>query len=566
MKVFKKLAIILVVITFTIGIVPLTQPSLAQPVELLTNSYRITLEGDVISAGVGLRGVGTGSISLPDLPPGANVVKAYLLWATIGNDLYPELTLNNTPISGSLIGVSANTCWESPHFLQNYVYRADVTSRVDGGGEYEIDGLPSDLETGNDSQGASLIVVYSLPGSSLRTILINDGAVTLDTVKTTYTDTLSGFWADDPVSEAKITLIVGDGQEEYNTGDVTFNGELIARDEFMGTAGDYWDDLTYEVTDYSPISPSTTTIENQLNGSTPDCLVWAATVFSVTTEMVMEVENQLSQAENILVYGGVTSAGVGLRGEGSGEILIDGIPEGAGVYRAYLYWGVLGTTGAFENPRFNGNVAQGEVIGISGNVCWPPSHLNLDFYSFNFRADVTEYVSGNGTYAIQGLPSNLSLGNDSQGASLVVIYSYPTLSTLRHIIINHGAVTLDTEIHSYTDTIEGFEGSDPLLEAEVTYLVTDGQDAWETGDVVFNDQPIAFDVFKGTDGDYWDTLSFDVTDLNPTSPSTTRLDNIHPLDGPTPDCINWVATIFSATPPQPDLDHFIYVPLVTRND
>jgi hypothetical protein len=76
MKVFKKLAIILVVITFTIGIVPPTKPSLAQPVELLTNSYRITLEGDVITAGVGLRGVGTGSISLPDLPPGANVVKA----------------------------------------------------------------------------------------------------------------------------------------------------------------------------------------------------------------------------------------------------------------------------------------------------------------------------------------------------------------------------------------------------------------------------------------------------------------------------------------------------------
>jgi hypothetical protein len=563
---FKKLTTILVVIAFALGAFPATQPTLAQPVESLTTSYRITLEGDVISSGVGLRGEGTGTIDLPDLPSGASVVKAYLIWATIGKDLHPDLTFNGTPISGLLIGVSANTCWESDYSLQNYVYRADVTSHVDGGGEYIIDNLPSDLETGNDSQGASLVVVYSLPGSPLRTILINDGAVTLDTVKNTYTDTLLGFWTDDPVTEARVTYIVGDGQQEYNTGDITFNGELVASNEFFGTAGDYWDDLTYPVTEFSPFSPSTTTLNNQIDGLTPDCLVWASTVFSVTTEMVTEVENQLVQADNISIYGGVTAAGVGLRGEGSGDIVIDGIPEGATVSHAYLYWGTLGTTGAFEYPSFNGNVAEGEVIGISGNVCWPRPHLGLDFYSFNFRADVTEYVTGNGTYNISGLPSDLSLGNDSQGASLVVIYSYPTLSILRTIIINHGAVTLDTEVHSYTDTIEGFETSTPLLESEVTYIVADGQEAWETGDVVFNDEPIAFDVFQGTDGDYWDTLSFDVTELEPTSPSTTRLDNIHPLDGPTPDCINWVATIFSVTPPQPLMDHFTYLPLLAKND
>ena len=566
MKGIRKIATVLFAIVFILGVVSSTQPTLAQPVELLTTSYRITLEGDVISAGVGLRGEGSGTITLPDLPPGANVVKAYLIWATIGTHLHPTLTLNATQISGSLIGISANTCWDSPYFLQNYVYRADVTPHVGSGGDYLIAGLPSDLETGNDSQGASLIVVYSLPGSPLRTILINDGAVTLDTVKNTYTDTLKGFWTDEPVSEARITYIVGDGQEEYYTGDLTFNGELVARDEFLGTAGDYWDDLTYTVTDFSPYSPSTTTIDNQLDSFTPDCLVWAATVFSVTTEMVMEVENQLAQTENFLLYAEAITAGVGLRGEGSGEIVIDGIPEGATISRAYLYWGTLGTTGAYEHLSFNGVDVEGEVIGISGNVCWPPPHLGLEFFSFNFRADVTEHVTGNGTFTIAGLPSNLSMGNDSQGASLVVIYSHPDINTLRTFIINHGAVSLDTEVNSYTDTIEGFEISDPLINAEVTYIVADGQEVWDTGDVLFNDETIGFNVFQGKDGNYWDTVSFNITELEPASPSTTTLYNINLDDGSTPDCINWVATLFSVTSPPLPVDYLIYVPLAVNGN
>lgn len=567
MNFIKRFATLLLVIAFSLSMVPPGQPTLAQPVEELTTTYRITLEGDVISAGVGLRGDGTGTIALPNLPAGASVVKAFLIWSTIGTSLHSNLTLNEEDVSGLLIGISANTCWISDFFLQNYVYRADVTSLVDGGGEYLIEGLPSDLETGNDSQGASLVVVYSLPGSPLRTILINDGAVTLDTVKNTYTDTLLGFWTDDPITDARVTYIVGDGQPEYHTGNITFNSEVVATDVFDGSAGDYWDNLTYTVSDFSPTAPSTTTIDNQLTeGLTPDCLVWAATVFSVTTEMVMDVENQLHQAENITIFGGVTSSGVGLRGEGTGDIIIDGIPEGALVSHAYLYWGVLGTTGAFEFPSINGDVAEGEVIGISENVCWPPPHLGLEFYSFNYRADVTEFITGNGTYTISGLPSDLNLGNDSQGASLVVIYSEPLMNTLRTIIINHGAVTLDTEVNSYVDTIEGFETSDPLMEAEVTYIVADGQDIWETGDVVFNEVPIAFDVFRGTDGDYWDTLTFDVTETNPISPTTTQLDNVHPLNGPTPDCIAWVATVFSVTPPEPPVENFIYLPLVAKDD
>jgi hypothetical protein len=129
------------------------------------------------------------------------------------------------------------------------------------------------------------------------------------------------------------------------------------------------------------------------------------------------------------------------------------------------------------------------------------------------------------------------------------------------VIIIDGGVTLDLNQNTWDHTIENFETAEPLLEAEITYIVADGQIEWRTGNVWLNEEPIDHDVFIGTDGNYWDNLTYDVTGENPTSPMSTQLDNITP--GHSPDCIVWVSTIFSITPPQPDIE-ILYMPIILK--
>jgi hypothetical protein len=260
-----------------------------------------------------------------------------------------------------------------------------------------------------------------------------------------------------------------------------------------------------------------------------------------------------------LLYGDATAAGIGLRGGGEGDIVISGIPVGTKVWKAYLYWATLGSSNQFDSLTLNGNPVNGAHIATSSDTCWGVSN------NFVYRADVTDLVDGNGSYHIAGLPDDLYLdGNDSQGASLVVFFTgSPDIHPLRMVIIHDGAVTLDLDIHSYTDTISGFETNDPLTEARVTYLVGDGQSEWNNGDVTFNGTSIASNIFNGVDGEYWGTLTFDVTALVDSAPVTTAIDNEAP-EGESPDCLLWAATVFSVTPPQPVYDQFLYLPVVHK--
>jgi hypothetical protein len=545
-------------------------PAVAQEYNSLRQSYRVTLRGDVVVAGVGLREQGTGEITIPNLPATASVVKAFLYWATIGTEgTFNSLLLNDETITGTLIGNSANTCWEGPAGLRNFVYRADVTDLVDGDGVYLLDGLPYDLDNGNDSQGASLVVIYAVTGFRTRTIIINDGATTLDFNMNTYTDTIEGFEHTEPLTSASVTYIVGDGQSDWGSGDVTFNGEVIASDVFNGVDGDYWDTLTFDVTALNPTSPSTTTISNLASfGNTPDCLVWAATVFSATSPSLgEEVVNILRPFFNESYQGAVTAAGVGMRGTGRGEISVTNVPPGSTVIHAYLYWATIGTTGTYNSLLFNGQRVDGERIGTSGNTCWPSSHPALQFYNFVYRADVTEIVPGNGDYLIEGLPDSLVNGNDSQGASLVVVYPTIPGQPFNTIIINDGAATLDLEVNTYTDTITGFNVSYPLVDSTITYIMGDGQSIWDSGNVKINDVPIATNIFNGVDGAYWGTIRFNITnvaDLNIADPTTTTINNMHPDNGIGPDCLLWAVTVFSATPPQPEYAERMYMPIINQ--
>lgn len=146
-----------------------------------------------------------------------------------------------------------------------------------------------------------------------------------------------------------------------------------------------------------------------------------------------------------VIGGGIASAGVGLAGRWteppsppqSGQIQLSGIPSGATVEHAYLYWATLGN--ADGAVTFAGTGVSGQQIGTSDDPCWrfPPDPT---YESHVARADVTDLVSGNGTYAIAGV-GDVGGGTDAQGASLLVVYGDEAADVETTIIINDGSYT-----------------------------------------------------------------------------------------------------------------------------
>jgi hypothetical protein len=90
-------------------------------------------DGSFEQAGVGLRNVGSGTISVHFPSTTATLKKAFLYWTMLddGTDAAPatatldKIYLNGELITGKLIASSFSPCWASGHI---YVYRADVTS------------------------------------------------------------------------------------------------------------------------------------------------------------------------------------------------------------------------------------------------------------------------------------------------------------------------------------------------------------------------------------------------------------------------------------------------------
>jgi len=87
-----------------------------------------------VQAGVGLRNVGSGTISV-HIPTGAVLTKALLYWTFLdsGTATAPATSnlatayFNGEKITGSRIATGASPCWSDPNI---YVYRADVTSTL----------------------------------------------------------------------------------------------------------------------------------------------------------------------------------------------------------------------------------------------------------------------------------------------------------------------------------------------------------------------------------------------------------------------------------------------------
>ncbi len=254
----------------------------------------------------------------------------------------------------------------------------------------------------------------------------------------------------------------------------------------------------------------------------------------------------LSQFTKFTVSGSYDAAGVGLRGQTSGNITIAGIPPASTVTAAYLYWGFLdnGESPSLQNLTFQGTPITGTKTGTNEDTCWGRTN------SHGYRADVTSLVPGNGTYSITGVASGGAIL--AQGASLVVIYTNP-LELTRDIVLYDGNDVVNAFGETITNTLGGFTAAAPVS-AKTTFIVGDGQTFTEQVRFTGSQGTLNFDnSLQGSDGPLWDTDSHDVSSV--IAGGDTSATAFIGIPSPFNDCLMWVAQVLSVTttPPEADL-------------
>lgn len=271
----------------------------------------------------------------------------------------------------------------------------------------------------------------------------------------------------------------------------------------------------------------------------------------------------LTGYQRFVVRGGYVAAGVGMRNRGYGTIKLTGIPRGAKVYKAYLYWNIVDYYQKARHQRgvFAGHRIRGTYIGGDHEPCWLPNSAS----SFSYRADVTRYVKGNGKYILKGFASKRTDGADPwlttskpplmEGASLVVIFKKATYPNTTIVIWDGAAETPQTAATRWI-TIGGFTGKN-LNVAYTTFIGADGQSSSEPAST-FNGNAVAAADWDGTDpqsganfsqGNLWDTDTASVgAFIDPGDTSATIA-----VSG-SPDCLVWVAQVFSISDGTLDTD------------
>jgi hypothetical protein len=285
----------------------------------LSESFRLQVKGDYVAAGVGMRNLGSGTITI-SLPADSAIVQARLYWAIVrppGPPASNTGTFNGTGITGTLVGTSGTPCWPFPSFAGAFidVYRADVTG-IAVNGLNTLTGFPSGLTNNAPPQsapaafplleGASLVVIFHNPLFDFNTVVIRDGAHTFaNQFVTTAFGSFTPASATSADQIAQTTYIVADGQSRFPSDRARFNSVFVAgpgtglkpADAFDGADGigpvfpldGLWDTLTVDVSAFFTSGTSTPVSTDVDASASIDCLTWAAQVLSVKTVMVIPV-------------------------------------------------------------------------------------------------------------------------------------------------------------------------------------------------------------------------------------------------------------------------------------
>jgi hypothetical protein len=279
-------------------------------------------------------GLATGIISIPDnqnqpnagsVPPGADIVAAYLYWGTVegSQSLFvgQQAVFNGYKIVGQVLGnPNAPTSWSSGGCTGSStgsktmrMYRADVRPYMpldlssasatfgallaNGPVTVQIADSGSNGNTQPNALGATLVLIYRELSSPkpLNAIVLYDGSFAPSNSNPTMTQTLVGFYepADNPT--AKITHIVANGQT--NKGENVFFGAHkldslygLTTPPFPGIYGGAWDNPTWDVGNFVhgglpgsgfDIQETTSVSPASTNSG---CVNWGAIIFSTTVQ------------------------------------------------------------------------------------------------------------------------------------------------------------------------------------------------------------------------------------------------------------------------------------------
>jgi len=236
--------------------------------------YETIVNGDYVSASVGLRQYGQGDICITGMPDCPTIEKAFLFW-TLLSDLCPppaNIIFEGHPIVGNLVAVGGDPCWK---MAASYVYVADVTNYVDENGCYHVSGLPFNVPYPL-SEGAGLVVIYSTPLSPPRAVTIYAGANTANGQTGFPLRRLDLCMNVEPIckkSYSKTTFLVADSQAASDY--AYFNNfKLDGNDVFYV---EYFQAVTFDVTPF--VSAGDTVVKPSIEMGS-DCLTWSAQVFS----------------------------------------------------------------------------------------------------------------------------------------------------------------------------------------------------------------------------------------------------------------------------------------------
>lgn len=333
-----------------------------------------------------------------------------------------------------------------------------------------------------------------------------------------------------------------------------------------------------------------------------------------------QAADALQLFKNYFITGDYVVGGVALRGQGvpsstiaggvgsyaTGVIHMNGVPQGADIVAAYLYWETISGTGVNQSTlaigAFRGNRIVGKQLASPTVLaCFGSGGGNGGTNGATpllvFRADVLKYLPfpsvANGQPAGQRLvndadllnngfaPASVSLPDSggggstspstsnqaflTEGASLVVVYRVAT-DPLRAIVIYDGGFTFSSNNPGMTQTVRGFyEASKTSPVAKMTHIVGNGRNFQEKlffGSTQLtpanSSVPNATNPFPGSLGPAWDNLTVNVSPFM-TGDEASVSTSVIPSDPSSVACLSWGAILFSTTVQDTDGDGLLDV-------
>lgn len=217
--------------------------------------------------------------------------------------------------------------------------------------------------------------------------------------------------------------------------------------------------------------------------------LWAAGLAVMTLALPMSLAKEVTKFETIPNVN-MASAGIGgLRGAGTGTIQLAGVPGTATVRRALLYWhGPINSDVEVlhSTVSLNGNSVTGDSLGQSFDNNWyyPASQA--------FRADVTQWVRGDGDYVF--IVSEFDpMATSVNGASLIVFYDDGDSANDRDYVVFNGNDSNGRNNYDFDGWNAVFSGvyfgpGNPVAENSVNLQlhVSDGQKNFQDAPLILN--------------------------------------------------------------------------------